>query len=132
MLWGKIFIRAEPREFSWNDPDINDSNLWFERFCSLQSRCKLNKQNAYQSTAKNSQWVSIVAPDVTSISWPKEISRSKMILETWSFSSSFLTYFTKNIIFCAFDKKFWSLLFPNLVRESEIPFTSMCIALKFV
>ena len=71
----QFFTRPEPREFSWNDPDIDDSNLWLGRFCNLQSRWKLNEQYAYQSTAANSQWVSIVAPDVTSKSCTEKISR---------------------------------------------------------
>ena len=128
----QFFTRPEPREFSWNDPDIDDSNLWLGRFCNMQSKWKLNKQYAYQSTAANSQWVSIVAPDVTSKSCTGKISRSKRILERWSFPPSFLTYFTKNTILCAFDQKVWSVSFPKLVRESETPFTSICIAFKFV
>ena len=72
----QFFTRPEPREFSWNDPDIDDSNLWLGRFCNMQSKWKLNKQYAYQSTAANSQWASIVVPDVTSSkSCTEKISR---------------------------------------------------------
>ena len=98
----QFFTRPEPREFSWNDPDIDDSNLWLGRFCNLQSRWKLNKQYAYQATAANSQWVSIVAPNVTSKSCTKKISRKQE--DSWKMIvSSFIPYL--------FYKKYHSLCF---------------------